>query len=129
MNNNITGYTLIDITSTRVISDDTRSRNQQRNWETLKQVLGLRTQVDIAPSPAILQLDLSELKFGNKFKGKQLVWRFEFSAEQISALGVDFNVLKSDFELVPVILNLAETVTISSPLFKTSGNECNIYFE
>ena len=44
------GFTLIDITSTGVISwspQNERKRNQQRNWETVQQILSLRTQPTI----------------------------------------------------------------------------------
>ena len=125
----ITGYTLVDITSTGVISDDTRYRNQQRNWETIKQALALRTQVDIAPAPAILEEDMKNLKFGTVYKGKQLVWKFTFVVDRQYVFGPEFEVLKTDFENVPVILNLAETAKIKTSMFDSSATHCNIYFE
>jgi hypothetical protein len=42
------GYTLIDITKTDVTKftpELERMRNKQRNWETVVQILGLRTQI------------------------------------------------------------------------------------
>lgn len=126
----ITGYTLVDITGTGAISADTRSRNQQRNWETLKQVLGLRTQVEVAPAPSVTEQKLTNLHFGAMFKGKHLVWQFKFQVEQITALGEEFSGLKADFEIVPVTLGLAETVKIPVPLFDAVGSaNRNIYFE
>ena len=47
------GFSLVDITSTGVSRgmDDTLERNQQRNWETVLQCIGLRTQPHYVQEP------------------------------------------------------------------------------
>jgi hypothetical protein len=80
----------------QTISDQptwTRSRNQQRNWETILQIIGLYTQAqDITPTE---QVD-----------GQ---WTFEFSTEfddVFSERGDPLGLLKSACKGVPMFLNL-----------------------
>jgi len=40
----ITAFTLVDVTATGIIKGESLLRDQQRNWETVLQVLGLKTQ-------------------------------------------------------------------------------------
>jgi hypothetical protein len=138
MNNAMTlnfamGYSLIDITQTNDTSVSTStSRNQMRNWETLKQVLGLRTQVILLSTPEIIQLNVTNSKFGSKFTSNHTVWTFKFGVEQqavYSSSTDQFGTLKSDFTNVPVILGLRESATIDIPIFCTDGAATNIYFE
>ena len=55
----ITCFTLVDITPTGVTRshpDNTKDRNKQRNWETVLQILGLKTQPVITAYPLNCQL-------------------------------------------------------------------------
>lgn len=127
-----TGYTLIDITKTGDICTDTRYRNQQRNWEVISQVIGLRANIEVLAAPAILEVNLSSLDFGKAYSGTHYVWRFVFTALGENAFfnGVSrTGILDSDFENVPVTTGLAETVKLTVPVFNTDNLYCNIYFK
>ena len=127
------GYTLVDISNTGVLAaDETPRRNQCRNWETLTQVLGLRSQLMLLTSPEVMRLDLSELKFGEDFKGTHLVWIFKFGVEQEGVFGNKYSKyggLEQDCASVPVIINLNETASLLTPTFCVSGTQKNIYFQ
>lgn len=91
-----------------------RSRNQQRNWETLTQLIGLRSQIAYATEP---QRD-----------GQG--WHFEFATETPDAYGnVDdpTEILRNDCEGVPMLVSLDPGNIISAPLV-TSGPDQNIWF-
>lgn len=90
------------------VQDWNRGRNQQRNWETLTQLISLRTQV------SILQKPLQD----------QDHWYFDFDIDQ-DVFGADLSVLESDCEGVPMLLNLGEKSGISPVLHVNQ----NIWFE
>jgi len=129
------GYTLIDITptgKTAYSSEHELERNQQRNWETVLQLLGLRIQPVILET-AIVTKDISYFKnnFGIGYKGKHRVWSWKFSVTDRNAYKDEFDhfgLLKNDFKLTPVILGLTETATPEHAIFYTSGPNKNIYF-
>ena len=91
-----------------------RARNQQRNWETLTQLISLRTQV----------IDLSTpIRHNN-------MWLFEFATETADVYGTADDptaVLRSDAAGVPMIINLA-TDQIQSQELITTGPDQNIWF-
>lgn len=129
------GHTLVDITSTGALSSDNKSRNQQRNWETVVQTLGLRTQTFMLTAACVLELDLSmpnKTKFGEIFTGKQFVWSFKFGTEHPEVFENDksnIGLLEEDFSDVPFVAGLSETVKFTSHAFVSDGEETNIYFE
>ena len=91
-----------------------RARNQQRNWETITQVIGLRTQL---------------FKLEEPTQDKQ-VWSFEFEVETPDAFGPEDNptaLLLSDADGVPMITGLNEKSDIS-PLLTVTGDKQNIWF-
>ena len=88
-----------------------RARNQQRNWETLTQLISLRTQVNIS-MPA-KQAD-------------SWTFDFEFEIDSIFHDGTDpIGTLKNDCQGVPMLLGLDETQKLASTL----DPEENIWFE
>ena len=92
-----------------------RSRNQQRNWETLTQLLQLRSQIFELSDPV---KNYSE-------------WQFEFTVEidQLYLLdGDEFGVLKQDCEGVPMITGLDEKHFLATTLSAT-GAQQNIWFQ
>lgn len=127
------GRTLIDCTKTNDISlNNSKLRNQHRNWETLAQVLGLRTQIIELCAPTVSDINVSDLKFGSTFTSKQRVWTFEFGVEYESIFADNVGpvgVLENDFVNVPIILGLDETATIQTPVFCIDSLDRNIYFE
>lgn len=124
--------TLIDITQTnqtKFRSDDRQAINQQANWNTFLQVIGLRSNPYFDEAPKMVEgIDISNSEFGTEYKGKQKVWYFKFSIEQEGALSVDF--LKDDFDLVPIIAGLSESITINNNAFRTKDDSNrNIIFK
>lgn len=93
-----------------------RSRNQQRNWETLTQILGLRTQLFDMTTPI-------RDKSGTS-------WMFEFETEISGVFGPDSDptqILRTDAEGVPMILDLDNRSDLV-PVLRTHGANQNIWF-
>ena len=101
------GHTIQDI------ADWNRSRNQQRNWETVNQIIGMRTQVE-STAP----------------ERKESSWSFEFETETPGVYGTDADpvaVLYSDADGVPMLTDLDNRQELASVVV-TSGPEQNIWF-
>ena len=126
-------YTLVDITETGVLSNTiSKSRNQQRNLQTVIQTLSLRTQPIITFAHNEI-VNLNEFsKFGSDYRGEQRVWMFKFSVDYqdifISGDGNPVGLLEQDFNEIPVINGLDETARFILPCFFTQGVLKNIYF-
>ena len=93
-----------------------RSRNQQRNWETITQVLSLRTQLFDLSDPIPDQT-------GTR-------WMFEFETEATGVYGPEsdpVSVLRSDARGVPMLLGLNNDPDIETVLV-TEGPRQNIWF-
>lgn len=123
-------FTLIDITATGITRGNTKERDQQRNWETVLQVLGLKTQPIIHNGIEITKnINLEEVPpgyFGDFYQGSHTVWGFKFSSETEDVYTLDN--LYEDFEQVPVILGLDETARFMLPIFHSYGTLKNIHF-
>ncbi len=118
--------TLVDITPTNVTRGDSLARDQQRNWETVLQVLGLKTQPIILGGPELLSdVDGVNKIFGEFYQTMQKVWIFKFASER-NIYTVDQ--LYEDFEQVPVITGLDESARFMLPIFHSYGILKNIYF-
>ena len=133
--NIITCFTLIDITHTGVIrysADNKKKRNQQANYETLLQVIGLRAQPMIFEKPYLLKNEsLSKYSFGSSYTGNHNVWIFKFSIEHADVYSdtvSEFGLLEDDLRQVPIIAGLDETITLPVPIFSTSYDFKNTYF-
>jgi hypothetical protein len=114
-------YTLIDITETRArFSKTDPVWHQQQNYLTFVQTLGLRvnTIIDKVESKMI---DITDLGFGSKYKGSQQVWTGLFYIEYEHGLSEE--ILVNDFNLVPVINNLQETITLKDCVFDTKNKQ------
>jgi hypothetical protein len=93
-----------------------RSRNQQRNWETLTQILSLRTQLFDLTDPVPDQ------------SGTR--WMFEFETETDGIYGPEsdpVSVLRADAEGVPMLCELNNDPDIETVLV-TEGSRQNIWF-
>ena len=103
----------------QLISDQeswNRSRNQQRNWETLTQILSLRTQLFDVVDPV-------QDNTGSR-------WMFEFETDRDGVFGPNTNpteVLELDAADVPMLTELNNDSDIDSFLV-TSGPRQNIWF-
>jgi len=100
------------------INDDfswQRSRNQQCNWETINQIISLRTLPENITSPVC----------------KDHKWMFEFDVVDPSSVeknGNPVGILKDDCNGVPMITGLTEQNVLESMLMTGIENE-NIWFE
>ena len=96
--------------------DWNRSRNQQRNWETLQQILGLRTQITEITDPMVDDT-------GTR-------WMFEFETDTPGAFGPNSDptaVLRTDADGVPMLKDsLSDAVT--DTCLRTQGAGQNIWF-
>ena len=118
--------TLIDITETKKRKEDgIKAFSQQSNYNTVLQTIGLR--VNLNPVSVLNTVDnISE--FGDNYVGKQRVWTFMFDIEYEGALNIDM--LKQDFDLIPIITNLDETIALHNKVFRTTcPKDTNIHFE
>ena len=137
MTNRIKCITFFDITPTGVRShfkesripffDDTgqhiadlpswhRARNQQRNWETLNQLLALRTLPTEITAPTVEVIDARKC------------WQFYFEVDSLSAISEADNfasLMLADCNDVPMIVDLDET----QPLVSILQPGANIWFE
>ncbi len=123
----ITCMTLIDITETGVIKGSGHARDQQRNWETVLQLLGLKTQpLIVQPPVCFINENLEFFEFGDFYSGSHSVWAFQFRGERDDFYFIDQ--LEQDFEQTPIILGLEETARFMLPIFHSYGTLKNIYF-
>jgi hypothetical protein len=128
------GFTLIDITPTGVtnhVSERAFERNQQRNWETVQQIISLRTQPIIISTNSLTD-DVNRYNFGINYTGQHKIWTFTFAVDyaDIYQEGPDkFGLVKYDFKITPIILGLLETATPERAMFYPKGPWNNIYFK
>lgn len=100
-----------------IVNDITwnRSRNQQRNWETIMQLISLRTQI----------IDVKEPQKNNG------IWEFEFGTETADVYGTAEDptaILRADCAGVPMIVNLDHNQIMASELV-VEGHDQNIWFD
>jgi hypothetical protein len=106
----------LDRTGQQITSETSwnQARNQQRNWETLTQLIGLRTQVDVLTQPDCIDG----------------VWVFEFATETPDAYGPDSDptlILRTDSAGVPM-LNTSIDDKITAGELVVQGPDQNIWF-
>jgi hypothetical protein len=129
-------YSLVDITNTKILrsamshnADITskqweHKRNQQRNFETIIQLLGLRFKPMDIQSPIILKnQNLKDYTFGDCYKDDTAtIWkctcRYDFPPSVES--------LKEDFNNIPIITGLTESIILPYTCFITMGEYCNL---
>ena len=130
----ITGVTLVDITRTGVTRnrpDFDIERDQQRNWETVMQCIGLRSQPFDIVGPVNKVVSLDDSEFGEMYSGDHRVWFWSFSIEHSGVWSKNNNqlhYLHQDFDEVPVIMGLEETARFILPIFYTKGAIKNVFF-
>jgi hypothetical protein len=91
-----------------------RSRNQQRNWETLNQIISLRCLPHEIQRP----------------RRDQDTWEFFFRVDSLAALSNEqvLGALINDCANVPMILGLDERPGLT-PFLLGQGSETNVWFE
>lgn len=118
--------TLIDITKTgvrRYDSKDPVKLSQQANFNTLQQIINLRGLIEENADPSVETTTLDG-EFGSKFKGEHKVWTYEFTIDRDEVYndGTDeLGLLKQDFNGIPVVGALTETISKPS-VFKVKSN-------
>ena len=126
----VTIRTLIDITETRKYKHNEADKqliNQQANFMSFFNCLSMRFNPYYEVSPLCSEQDVTGV-FGTDFTGNHKVWDFEFNVETAVA-GTDLTTLKDDFDLVPVVANLTESINTDNKAFRTkSKKKCNIIF-
>ena len=100
-----------------------RARNQQRNFDTIIQVVSMRTQpLNISAVEILEDQDPGAWGFGIIAQPAK-VWTFTFEVESAGMwdnLGDQLYWLRSDTQGVPMILNLTETV-VTEPWINSTG--------
>ena len=125
-------YTLIDITETKSYrSADQKLNHQQANFMTFLQTLMLTMNFFYDKAPTLIECDekkLKELGFGTDYKGSHNVWCLEARVDEGRQVP-DIETLQNDFDLVPVIPNLNETILINNNVFRAKNKKArNITF-
>lgn len=132
MSRQFTLLTLVDITNTGSAHGTGIPRDQQRNWETVLQVIGLRAQPLDIQGPIIIEGPLDSLEFGEFYQGNHRVWVMNFSVEHDDVwthANKETAGLEDDFAQVPIITGLEETARFILPIFYAHGSIKNIYFK
>ena len=122
--------TLIDVTCStakRPGQGDELAVNQYRNYATLLQAIGLRTNILFDQEPTSVKERLSGHKFGSAFSGKShQIWTFEFTTDR-SDVYYDqedpLHLLKEDLHNVPVVKNLQESINIVNAVFDLKSDK------
>lgn len=122
--------TLVDITKTDATSrseTDQLKIDQQSNFNTLLQAIGLRSNVTWDSSP---KFDTGSLPDPFDGKAKYWTWTFEAEREQVFEKDGDpVKLLVEDIHGVPIIGNLTNTADISPEAFQTRGDNINTHFQ
>lgn len=133
--------TLFDITKTNVSNrrqllsepEDAnllKQRNQQSNFETILQIIGLRSQPEDITDP-VKHLRSDKKIWGSKYKSNSAVWSFTFTIQSPVIYATENDPLGNlylDSDGVPMITKLEETATLDSKL-SNSPYEKNIHFQ
>lgn len=130
-------FSLIDITKTGIhrnnkpqsssltIEEWQFKRNQQRNWDTIIQLLGLRFQPMDITNPLKLE-DQRPAAYGFGWlygpSNNISIWKFTCRYET----DIDLWVLRNDFNNIPIISGLEETILFPHSCFSTVGKNLNI---
>ena len=147
---NIKCYTLYDITKSNITfrkkfveivnADERKSRSQQSNFETILQIINMRSQPENISSIDKIDLavnDLNKYNFGYLYNEKYaktdraVIWKFMFSIDHPDVFhnGIEeLGNLLNDCEQVPMITGLEETFTLPQQM-NTTDELRNIYFE
>jgi len=122
-------HTLIDITPTgkhRNRNDEGKAVDQQTNWLTFQNCAMLRTNMEFGEVTMKEQI-VDKYLFGKDFEGKQKVWSVTVTPDRSDVLTLDM--LQEDFDLVPMISGLDESIKKHSELFLTRDeNKTNVLF-
>lgn len=135
--------TLFDITKTNISNRRreldvdhhmSKERSQQSNFETLLQVISLRSQPEDISDPEKISINLgTDDRWGKMYKAKNKIsaWTFSFTVNATMVFATNehkLGHLLSDCNGVPMIMKLDEWERVHN-LLTTEGNYRNVYFE
>ena len=116
---------LIDITKTGVSrnkdAEDQKAVAQFANYMTVENCLQLRSNIKILTAPKGKIMDISNLKFGDNYRGEQNVWTAVFEPEFPDAVNIES--LKEDFDLIPMLTGLDESIKINTGVIRTNDED------
>jgi hypothetical protein len=130
-------YSLIDITKTNIQRNNRAQgsslsqkewdfkRNQERNWQTVIQLLGLRFQPETITAPVRLDNQRpASLGFGWMYGPLDdiTVWKCRCRYEQ----DVDLWLIRGDFDNIPIVTGLDESISFPLSCFSSIGDNLNI---
>jgi hypothetical protein len=118
-------YTLADITQTSARKgQDPVSYKQQQNFLTVLQTIGLRVNPSVPNEPVISH---NNPKFGSVYNKDNTVWKLSVEIEYADSHSVEM--LKDDFNFVPIITGLTETAIFKDSVFITRDpKQYNVVF-
>jgi hypothetical protein len=125
-------YTTVDVTNTGQYRSEPGKeveRWKEQNYQTLIQILGIRANIVVLEKPVLMQINGSILGFNTTDIIN--VWRFIFETERDYPFGTDENpleFLENDFDGVPFISGLDESMEQNFDVFVVDGPSRNIIF-
>lgn len=125
-------YTTVDITNTgqyRAEPGKESLRWKEQNFQTVLQTLGIRSNISYSYRPELIQIKGSLVGFNTDELIN--VWRFDFRTEHDNLFSSGDNpvgYLIEDFDLVPYISGLDESMDQNFDIFVTEGPATNIVF-
>ena len=134
-------YTTVDITPTGIngtsktnSNDYIIKRNQQRNFDTLCQVISLRSNIHNTSVLTYQYVNIPESGYNIVFPNPNLpdyitVWQLEFYCDRQMVFGENHEALYNDLHMVPVVPALTETVPQYPPYFLSYGQLSNIFIK
>lgn len=126
-------YTTVDITNTgqyRSEPGKEADRWKEQNFQTVLQTLGIRSNITFDSKPEVMTVKGSILGFNTNSIIK--VWSFSFISERDYSFGTDVDPVEyliTDFEGVPYISGLGESMEQNYDIFVTEGSARNIIFK
>ena len=128
--------TLVDITHTNEYRTACKRRNQQRNYDTLLQTIGLFTQATPLTDPVDVKLKnmhpYENKTFGEKhrvieqvFDVDHKIWLWQFAVEKEDVLGENAQLLIDALHNTPAISGLDENCLMRPSVFATHGENKN----
>ncbi len=119
-------YTLVDITKTGQYRNEPGrelARLQQQNFDTVLQTIGMRANLSYVTPPKV-KIDIPK---NYNMKGDELsnIWIFDWEVDREDLFlynDDELYRLKEDFDLVPYISGLTETVKKEPAIFRSGEN-------
>jgi len=120
--------TLLDITNITMLRPGQGSQleyDQYRNFTTLRQCAELRSIISYDRGPSSENIDIKDLGFGSKYKGKHTVWTWVFYPDRAGVYSdetSEIGLLINDIDGVPIVKKLTETINIDKAIFELKSS-------